>query len=89
MTPEELAELARIPGNESVRVPSRSRFETAARPSPVTPMRVCFRVAPPEGVPMLAGVTVAVFVDTHDAEMADAVAEAAMQGLGLSGEAVS
>lgn len=90
VTPEELEELRRIPGNEGVRVPAR-RPETAARPSPVRPIRVCYRLAPDSvgGVPMLARVTVAVFADTHDPEMADAVAEAAMRRLGLRGEVVS
>ena len=89
VTPEELEELRRIPGNEGVRPPRRP--ETAARPSPVRPIRVCYRLAPESvaGVPMLARVTVAVFADTHDPEMADAVAEAAMQRLGLRGEVVS
>ena len=91
VTPEELEELRRIPGNEGVRVPASRRPETAARPSPVRPIRVCYRLAPDsvEGVPMLARVTVAVFADTHDPEMADAVAEAAMHRLGLRGEVVS
>ena len=90
VTPEELEELRRIPGNEGVRASAR-RPETAARPSPVRPIRVCYRLAPESvaGVPMLARVTVAVFADTHDPEMADAVAEAAMQRLGLRGEVVS
>lgn len=87
VTPEELAELARIPGNESVRVP-RPPAETAARPSPVRPMRVCFRLRPVPGVPMLAGETLAVFVDTHDPEMAEEVARAALHAHGLDGEVV-
>ena len=87
VTPEELEELRRIPGNEGVRAPARR--PTAARPSPVRPIRVCYRLAPLEGVPMLARVTVAFFADTHDPEMAEGVAEAAMHRLGLTGEVVS
>lgn len=89
VTPEELEELSRIPGNEGVRAPSRPRRADAAmRPSPVTPMRVCVRLAPAEGIPMLAGATLAVFVDTRDPEMADAVVEALMHRLGLTGEVI-
>lgn len=87
ITPEELAELAKIPGNESVARALR-RSETAVRPSPVRPQRVCVRVKPVEGVPMLAGVTVALFVDTHDREMAESVAEAALHKMGLKGEVI-
>lgn len=89
VTPEELEELRRIPGNEGVRAPSRPRRTDAAmRPSPVTPMRVCVRLAPAEGIPMLAGATLAVFVDTRDPEMADGVAEALVHRLGLTGEVI-
>lgn len=93
VTPEELEELRRIPGNESVRVPSRpapaGKADPAMRPSPVRPVRVCYRLAPVAGIPMLAGATLAVFVDTRDPEMADGVAEALMHRLGLTGEVVS
>lgn len=89
VTPEELEELRRIPGNEGVRVPSPAApLDTAARPSPVRPVRVCYRLSHVDGVPMLAGATLAVFVDTHDPEMADGVAEALMHRLGLTGEVV-
>lgn len=89
VTPEELAELARIPGNEGVRAPAAAvRARTAVRPSPVRPMRVCVRLSPVAGVPMLAGETLAVFVDTHDPEMAESVAEAVLAARGLSGEVI-
>lgn len=88
MTLEELAEWRRVPGNEGVRAPV-PRGETAVRPAPVRPVRVCVRLAPVDGVPMLARATVAFFVDTHDREMAESVAEAAMHRLGLTGEVVS
>lgn len=88
VTPEELEELRRIPGNESVRVPARSA-PTAARPSPVRPIRVLVRLDPVPGVPMVTRETLAIFVDTHDPEMAESVAEAALHARGLAGEVVS
>lgn len=88
VTPEELAELARIPGNEGVRVPSPPAA-TAAGPSPARPMRVLVRLDPVPGVPMVARETLAIFVDTHDPEMAESVAEAALHARGLAGEVVS
>lgn len=88
VTPEELEELRRIPGNESVRAP-RPPARTAASPSPVSPMRVLVRLDPVPGVPMVARETLAVFVDTHDPEMAESVAEAALHARGLAGEVVS
>lgn len=84
VTPEELAELARIPGNESVRVPARP---TAPRPPALT--RVLVRLAPLPGLPMVARETLAIFVDTRDPEMAESVAEAALRARGLAGEVVS
>lgn len=88
VTPEELEELRRIPGNEGVRAPSRAA-RTAVRPAPVRPIRVCVRLEPVPGVPMLAGETLAVFVDTHDPEMAAGVAEAVLHARGMTGEVVS
>lgn len=88
VTPEELAELARIPGNEGVRVP-RPTAATSAGPSPVKPMRVLVRLDPVPGVPMVARETLAIWVDTHDPEMAESVAEAALHARGLAGEVVS
>lgn len=88
VTPDELAELARIPGNEGVRVP-RPAIPTAAGPSPVRPMRVLVRLDPVPGVPMVTRETLAIFVDTHDPEMAESVAEAALHARGLAGEVVS
>lgn len=87
VTPEELDELRRVPGNESVRVPRPVR--SAAAPSPVTPMRVLVRLDPVPGVPMVERETLAIFVDTHDPEMAESVAEAALHARGLAGEVVS
>lgn len=84
ITADELEEWRRVPGNEGVRAHSR-----VAASSPVRPVRVCVRLAPVEGVPMLARVTVAFFVNTHDPEMAESVAEAAMHRLGLTGEVIS
>ena len=90
VTPEELEELSRIPGNEGVRAPSRPRpADPAMRPSPVTPVRVLVRLAPVPGVPMVARETLAVFVDTRDPEMAESVAEAVLHARGLAGEVVS
>lgn len=88
VTPEELAELARIPGNESVRVP-RPPAKTVAGPSSVRPKRVLVRLDPVPGVPMVTRETLAIFVDTHDPEMAKSVAEAALHARGLVGEVVS
>ena len=89
MTPEELEEWRRVPGNEGVRAPSRPRAaDPAMRPSPVSPMRVLVRLAPVPGVPMVARETLAVFVDTRDHEMAESVAEAVLHARGLSGEVV-
>ena len=90
VTPEELEELSRIPGNEGVRAPSAPRApERAMRPSPVRPVRVLVRLAPVAGVPMVARETLAVFVDTHDPEMAESVAEAVLHARGLVGKVVS
>lgn len=88
VTPEELAELARIPGNEGVRVPCPPA-KAVAGPSPVRPMRVLVRLDPVPGVPMVTRETLAIFVDTHDPEMAESVAEAALHARGLAGEVVS
>ena len=90
VTPEELAELARIPGNGGVLATARARqAQTAARPSPVRPQRICVRLAPVPGIPMLAGETLAIFVDTHDRQMAESVADAVLHARGLTGEMVS
>lgn len=78
VTPEELAELAKIPGNESVIVPRSAR-----------PARVCVRLSGVPEIPMLAGETLAVFVRTHDREMAEEVARAALHAHGLDGEVIS
>ena len=87
ITADELEEWRCVPGNEGVRAPRRA--DTAARPATVTPVRVCVRLAPVPGIPMLAGETLAVFVDTHDREMAESVAEAVLHARGLTGEVVS
>lgn len=84
MTPEELEEWRRVPGNEGVRSP-----DTAARPCPVRPMRVLVRLDPVPGVPLVTRETLAIFVDTHDPEMAESVAEAALHARGIAGEVVS
>lgn len=78
VTPEELAELAKIPGNEGVRPP---------QPKGAGLRRVLVRIEPPE-VPMAERVTLAVFVRTHDPQMADEVARAVIHKLGVRGEFV-
>ena len=83
VTPEELAELAKIPGNESVIVPR------SERPARVDSVRVCVRLSGVPEIPMLAGETLAVFVRTHDREMAEEVARAALHAHGLDGEVIS
>ena len=83
VTPEELAELAKIPGNEKVTIPR------SARPARVDNMRVCVRLSGAPEIPMLAGETLAVFVRTHDRDMAEAVARAALHARGLEGEVIS
>lgn len=87
VTPEELAELAKIPGNESVRVPSG--HGRSARTGGARPRRVLVRLDQVDGVPMVSRETLAVFVDTHDQGMAERVAEAVLAARGLSGEVVS
>ena len=90
MTPEELEEWRRVPGNEGVRAPApRRAADTAARPCPVRPMRVLVRLDPVPGVPLVTRETLAIFVDTHDPEMAESVAEAALHARGIAGEVVS
>ena len=89
VTPEELEELSRIPGNEGVRVRGTDGApERAMRLSSVSPMRVLVRLAPVPGVPMVARETLAIWVDTRDPEMAESVAEAALHARGLVGEVV-
>lgn len=88
MTPEELEEWRRVPGNEGVHAPRRAP-DTAARPCPVRPMRVLVRLDPVPGVPLVTRETLAIFVDTHDPEMAESVAEAALHARGIAGEVVS
>ena len=83
VTPEELAELAKIPGNEKVTIPR------SARPSRVDNVRVCVRLSAVPEIPMLAGETLAVFVRTHDRDMAEEVARAALHAHGLEGEVIS
>ena len=83
VTPEELAELAKIPGNEKVTIPR------SARPAMVDSIRGCVRLSGIPEIPMLAGETLAVFVRTHDREMAEEVARAALHAHGLTGEVIS
>lgn len=83
VTPDELAELRKIPGNEGVRLPEEPKPRDGSQRT-----RVCVRLRTCD-VPLVEGETLAVFVRTHDREMAEQVADAVLHARGLEGQVIA